>query len=121
MAAAGIARAPANMLVSPSQRRLPRPADTGLAGAPKTLVRTEIVRINSENPEPGLVTYVAGQIKSGKVLGMPTDTFYGLAADPFNLRAVHTVNEISNRSRHKPLSLLIESVDKAEELARPLP
>nr|MBA3915229.1 threonylcarbamoyl-AMP synthase [Terriglobales bacterium] len=51
------------------------------------------------------------------VLGMPTDTFYGLAADPFNLRAVDRVYEIKSRSRHKPLSLLIESVDQAEELA----
>ena len=84
-------------------------------------MRTEIVRINSENPEPALVTYVANQIKSGKVLGMPTDTFYGLAADPFNLRAVDTVYEIKTRSRHKPLSLLIESVDQAEDLTRPLP
>jgi L-threonylcarbamoyladenylate synthase len=52
---------------------------------------------------------------------MPTDTFYGLAADPFNLRAVDRVYEIKSRSRHKPLSLLIEDVDQAEELAKPLP
>jgi L-threonylcarbamoyladenylate synthase len=84
-------------------------------------VRTEIVRISSERPEGPLVTYVAEQIRSGKVLGMPTDTFYGLAADPFNLRAVDRVYEIKSRSRHKPLSLLIESVDQAEELSRPLP
>jgi tRNA threonylcarbamoyl adenosine modification protein (Sua5/YciO/YrdC/YwlC family) len=31
------------------------------------------------------------------------------------------VYEIKSRSRHKPLSLLIESVEQAEELARPLP
>ena len=55
------------------------------------------------------------------VLGMHTDMFYGLAADPFNLRAVDKVYEIKTRSRHKPLSLLIESVDQAEELAKPLP
>jgi L-threonylcarbamoyladenylate synthase len=84
-------------------------------------LRTEVVKINSTSPEQPLVTYVAEQIKSGKVLGMPTDTFYGLAADPFNLRAVDRVYEIKSRSRHKPLSLLIESVDQAEELARPLP
>jgi len=52
---------------------------------------------------------------------MPTDTFYGLAADPFNLRAVDKVYDIKTRSRHKPLSLLIESTDQAEELAKPLP
>ena len=48
---------------------------------------------------------------------MPTDTFYGLAADPFNLHAVDRVYEIKTRSRHKPLSLLIESVDQAADMA----
>jgi len=37
------------------------------------------------------------------------------------LRAVDRVYDIKSRSRHKPLSLLIESVDQAEELAQPLP
>ncbi|GAC1434066.1 MAG: hypothetical protein NVS1B11_26920 [Terriglobales bacterium] len=84
-------------------------------------VRAEIVKINHDNPEASLIRYAADQIRSGEVLGMPTDTFYGLAADPFNLRAVDRVYEIKSRSRHKPLSLLIESVEQAEELARPLP
>jgi tRNA threonylcarbamoyl adenosine modification protein (Sua5/YciO/YrdC/YwlC family) len=44
-----------------------------------------------------------------------------LAADPFNLRAVERVYEIKSRLRHKPLSLLIENVDQAEEFAKPLP
>lgn len=81
----------------------------------------EIVRINSETPESSLVNYVAEQIRRGFVLGMPTDTFYGLAADPFNLRAVEKIYDVKSRSRHKPLSLLIESVDQAEDLTRPLP
>lgn len=85
-------------------------------------MRAEILKINSDTPESSLVHYAAEQIKSGQVLGMPTDTFYGLAADPFNLRAVERVYEIKSRSRHKPLSLLIESEDQAEMLARdPLP
>jgi L-threonylcarbamoyladenylate synthase len=84
-------------------------------------LKTEIVRINSSEPEERLVSYVAQQIRRGKAVGMPTDTFYGLAVDPFNLRAVDDVYEIKSRSRHKPLSLLIESVDQAEELTRPMP
>ena len=60
-------------------------------------------------------------VKAGQVLGMPTDTFYGLAADPFNLRAVKRIYDVKSRQRNKPLSLLIESVDQAEELTRPLP
>lgn len=84
-------------------------------------MRPEIVKVNSNDPEGGLVTYIAEQIRSGQVLGMPTDTFYGLAADPFNLRAVDRVYDIKTRGRHKPLSLLIEDVDQAEELTKPLP
>lgn len=84
-------------------------------------MRPEFVKINSEKPEVSLIRYAADQIRAGQVLGMPTDTFYGLAADPYNLRAVERVYEIKSRSRHKPLSLLIESVDQAEELSQPLP
>jgi L-threonylcarbamoyladenylate synthase len=83
-------------------------------------VRAEILKISSDFPESSLVKYAADQIRAGEVLGMPTDTFYGLAADPFNLRAVDRVYDIKTRSRHKPLSLLIESVDQAEELAKSL-
>jgi len=85
------------------------------------LVRVEMLKIDSERPEPSLIRYAADQIRAGQVLGMPTDTFYGLAADPFNLRAVDRVYEIKTRSRHKPLSLLIEDVEQAEDLAKPLP
>ena len=84
-------------------------------------MRVEMLKINSEMPEPSLIRYAADQIRAGQVLGMPTDTFYGLAADPFNLRAVDRVYEIKSRSRHKPLSLLIEDVEQAEELANSLP
>jgi len=81
----------------------------------------ELLKINSSQPEPSLVSYAAARIRQGQVLGMPTDTFYGLAADPVNLRAVERIYEIKNRSRHKPLSLLVESVDQATELARNVP
>jgi L-threonylcarbamoyladenylate synthase len=84
-------------------------------------VRAEILKISNDKPEASLIRYAADQIRAGEVLGMPTDTFYGLAADPFNLRAVDRVYEIKSRSRYKPLSLLIESVEQAEEMARPLP
>ena len=83
-------------------------------------MRAEILKIHAQQPEPSLVKYVCEQIQAGKVLGMPTDTFYGLAADPYNLRAVERVYEIKSRLKHKPLSLLIEDVDQAEEFARPL-
>jgi L-threonylcarbamoyladenylate synthase len=84
-------------------------------------VRPEIIRVHAAEPEPSLVNYVAERIRHGSVVGMPTDTFYGLAVDPYNLHAVDNVYEIKERGRHKPLSLLIESVEQAEELAHQLP
>src|SRR5690348_14387315 len=90
-------------------------------GQKGSALHAEILKINSENPEASLIRYAADQIRAGEVLGMPTDTFYGLAADPFNLRAVDRVYDIKSRSRHKPLSLLIADVDQAEQLAQDLP
>lgn len=84
-------------------------------------MRPEIIRIDAAEPEPSLVNYVAERIRQGNVVGMPTDTFYGLAVDPYNLQAVERVYEIKERRRNKPLSLLIESVEQAEELANTLP
>lgn len=81
----------------------------------------ELLKIDTNEPEAKLVSYAAERIRQGMVLGMPTDTFYGLAADPVNLRAVERIYEIKSRSRHKPLSLLVESVDQAEDLARTPP
>jgi len=80
-------------------------------------VSAEILRINSDAPESSLIRYVAERIQAGHVVGMPTDTFYGLAADPYNLRAVELIYLVKSRFRNKPLSLLVESVDQAEELA----
>lgn len=78
----------------------------------------EILRIHPDEPEPERVEYVVSCLKSGKVVAMPTDTFYGLAVDPVNLRAVESIYEIKTRLRHKPLSLLIASVSQAYEHAR---
>jgi len=78
----------------------------------------EILRLHPDEPEADRVEYVVSCLRSGKVVGMPTDTFYGLAVDPVNLRAVDRIYEIKSRLRHKPLSLLIANVTQAYELAR---
>ena len=81
----------------------------------------EVLKVNYSTPEPRLIQYAADRVQAGQVVSLPTDTYYGLAVDPLNLRAVQQVYKIKDRLRHKPLSLIIESLDQAEELARPLP
>ncbi|HTV56274.1 MAG TPA: L-threonylcarbamoyladenylate synthase [Terriglobia bacterium] len=55
-------------------------------------------------------------ILAGKVVAFPTDTVYGLGADPFNLAAVVEVYRIKGRSFSHPLPLLVNSVDQAIDL-----
>ncbi len=80
----------------------------------------EVLRIDPDEPEPELVQHVVRHLTAGMVAAIPTDTFYGLAVDPVNLRAVEQIYEIKTRAKHKPLSLLIGSIDHAYELARDL-
>ena len=81
-------------------------------------MNAEILRINPDEPEPQHIRRVVNSLNSGNVVALPTDTFYGLAVDPVNLRAVDRIYDIKTRARHKPLSLLIAETAQAYELAR---
>lgn len=80
----------------------------------------EILRIHPTEPEPTRIDRVVQSLSQGNVAALPTDTFYGLAVDPVNLRAVDRIYEIKTRARHKPLSLLISETAQAWNLARDL-
>lgn len=81
-------------------------------------MRAEILCINPDEPEPERIALVVQSLAGGNVAALPTDTFYGLAVDPVNLRAVDRIYEIKTRARHKPLSLLICETAQAYGLAR---
>ncbi|HKO17845.1 MAG TPA: Sua5/YciO/YrdC/YwlC family protein, partial [Acidobacteriaceae bacterium] len=78
----------------------------------------QILRIDPTEPETDRIDRVAESLSCGQVAALPTDTFYGLAVDPVNLRAVERIYEIKTRARHKPLSLLISETAQAWGLAR---
>jgi L-threonylcarbamoyladenylate synthase len=80
-------------------------------------LNAELLRIHPDEPETTLIDRVADSLRSGDVVAVPTDTFYGLAVDPVNLHAVDRIYELKSRARHKPLSLLISDVAQAYELA----
>jgi tRNA threonylcarbamoyl adenosine modification protein (Sua5/YciO/YrdC/YwlC family) len=79
-----------------------------------------MLRVHPDEPEPDRVKYIVKCLQAGNVVGIPTDTFYGLAVDPVNLRAVESIYDIKSRLKHKPLSLLIAEVEQAYDLARDL-
>jgi len=57
-------------------------------------------------------------INDGGVIAFPTDTYYGLGANPFNKNAIRRIFEIKSRQYNKPLLLLISSQDQLSELAQ---
>ncbi len=47
-------------------------------------------------------------ILDGQIVGMPTDTVYGVGVDPFNLDAVESLFELKGRPEHKPVGVLVD-------------
>lgn len=78
---------------------------------------SEILSINPSSPEPERILRAAELLRGGEVIAIPTDTFYGLAANPFDVTAVEKVFAIKGRPKGNPLLLLIDSVELAAELA----
>jgi tRNA threonylcarbamoyl adenosine modification protein (Sua5/YciO/YrdC/YwlC family) len=56
-------------------------------------------------------------LKEGKIVGVPTDTLYGLAADPFRQDALETIFVLKGRPQVKPLAILVASIEQAMSLA----
>jgi len=81
----------------------------------------EVLKISSKAPEPSVVDYAAGFIKRGEVVGIPTDTFYGLSVDPFNLSAIEAVFQAKGRPETKALPILVNSIEQAVTLIREVP
>jgi tRNA threonylcarbamoyl adenosine modification protein (Sua5/YciO/YrdC/YwlC family) len=52
-------------------------------------------------------------IRAGAVVGLPTDTVYGIGVDPLNESAVALLFELKGRPEHKPVGLLVASVEQA--------
>lgn len=53
----------------------------------------------------------------GEVVGVPTDTVYGIGVDPWNEDAVGKLYELKGRAEHKPIGLLAADTAQAAEVA----
>ncbi len=78
----------------------------------------ELLRVSAQTPEADVLRYAAHFLVRGCVIGIPTDTFYGLAADPFNLSAVDELYRVKGRPETRALPILVNSLDQALVLMR---
>jgi L-threonylcarbamoyladenylate synthase len=81
----------------------------------------EVLKISSAAPERHVVNYAADFIRRGRVIGIPTDTVYGLSADPFNLAAIERVFQVKGRPETRALPILVSSIEQAVTLVRDVP
>src|SRR3989337_105552 len=75
----------------------------------------ELLKVSADSPEPRAIERAVQLIRRGEVVGVPTDTFYGLAADPFNLAAVARIYDIKGRPERKALPILVSAVEQWQE------
>ncbi len=61
---------------------------------------------------------VSKLLKAGAVGVIPTETIYGIAADPFNKESVEKIFKIKKRERSKPILLLIPDEFWLKKLAK---
>lgn len=59
------------------------------------------------------MTVAVRVIEDGGLVIIPTETFYGICADPFNNEAMQTLLEAKGRDAKKPISLIAGSMETA--------
>lgn len=76
-------------------------------------------RVQSINDDS--IAKAAAIIHEGGVVVMPTDTVYGVVADPNNADAINRIFEVKQRPRYKSLQVILSSIDQLEQLHLVLP
>jgi L-threonylcarbamoyladenylate synthase len=73
----------------------------------------------TETLHDGHLDEIVSLLRKGAVIAFPTDTAYGLGADPFNEAAVRRIFSIKGRPETKPILLLVDSIDMAASAIKP--
>ncbi len=79
-----------------------------------------VLQVDFEQPGTSskAIETIQSVLNSGGVIAFPTDTFYGLGADPFNSDALSKIFRIKQRPADKPLLVLIHSRNQLADLTQ---
>jgi tRNA threonylcarbamoyl adenosine modification protein (Sua5/YciO/YrdC/YwlC family) len=82
---------------------------------------TAIVAAHGDPPPQEAVAAAADALREGDIIGLPTDTVYGLGADPWHSGASDRLFFLKGRSRAVELPLLVADIEQALSLATSVP
>lgn len=80
-------------------------------------MKTEIIKINPESPEPEKIDYCAKILRDGGLVAFPTETVYGLAANLKDKKAINRLFRVKKRSHGKHFSVHIAEKEQIENHA----
>src|SRR5881394_2013145 len=75
--------------------------------------RAEILHTHSPALFAAAVSRAAELLQAGELVGLPTETVYGLAANALDARAVARIFEVKGRPAHNPVIVHVSSVAMA--------
>jgi L-threonylcarbamoyladenylate synthase len=82
---------------------------------------TPVVPVDPEKPAAPAVERAAAVLRAGGIVGLPTETVYGLAANACDAEAVRRIFEAKQRPPDNPLIVHVASVDALGRVARTVP
>lgn len=77
--------------------------------------------MNILEPDDNAIRFAAKALKSGELVGFPTETVYGIAADATNPDAVLKTFQLKRRPAENPLIVHVPSLAEAEQLVTEIP
>ncbi len=60
-------------------------------------------------------------LRRGGIVAVPTETYYGLAVDPYNDKALQALFKLKKREQHKPILVLISDIRQLDSLGATIP
>jgi len=83
--------------------------------------RTRLIAVDAQDPDPAAIARASDTLLGGGLVVLPTDTVYGLVADPRRVGAVDRMYEVKQRSRDLPLVLLLHDAGQVETFIEEVP
>jgi tRNA threonylcarbamoyl adenosine modification protein (Sua5/YciO/YrdC/YwlC family) len=69
-----------------------------------------ILEWEPKRPKKKATELIKENLENGNIIGYPTDTFYGLGCDLFNIKAIKTLYAMRGLSEKRPLSLIFRDI-----------
>lgn len=80
-----------------------------------------VLAVSPDEPRPDRLELAVQALRDGGVLAIPTETFYGLAADSFRTDALLRINRLKGKASDSPILLLLADRGQVGQVARDLP